>query len=161
MDAKVYSYEPQKDNYELMKENVCLNNLNKQITLFRYGIGATKGQKELFLSEDNTGAHSFYTGKKPKRENVDVITLKDVLCENEIVMCDFLKMDCEGAEFEILCSTDEETLKRIKTISLEFHESYGGGSAEELRVFLEKNGFQCFVDVKAPGLGYIYAEARE
>ena len=35
--------------------------------------------------------------------------------------CDFLKIDCEGAEYQIFANMTDETLKKIKRIAAEFH----------------------------------------
>jgi hypothetical protein len=37
---------------------------------------------------------------------------------------DFLKIDCEGGEWDILSNLSDQELKRIKIISLEYHNQY-------------------------------------
>jgi hypothetical protein len=48
--------------------------------------------------------------------------LKGILDRYELDWIDFLKMDCEGAEYPILFNAEKSTLDRIGTISLEFHD---------------------------------------
>ena len=55
----------------------------------------------------------------------------------------FLKIDCEGAEYDILKNLDEnDLLKFVDVIILEFH----NGNLEFLTNILNKNKFFCFAD---------------
>ncbi len=50
-----------------------------------------------------------------------------------------LKMDCEGAEFEILESSTKEDFARIDTVFLEYHGEVG--EPEHLNAMLEEYGY--------------------
>ncbi|MCU0642143.1 MAG: FkbM family methyltransferase [archaeon] len=156
--VKVYSYEPFEENFLMLKENIALNHLENQIKPFKLGIGGKKGARTLHLDEANTGGHSMYSGGS-REVKINLVTLTDVFRQNKIKECDFLKVDCEGAEYEIFYSTSPSVLKKIKTISLEFHEEHGAGKAVELAKFLWKHGFK--VHVVGRGLGFIYAEKKQ
>jgi hypothetical protein len=39
--------------------------------------------------------------------------------------CDLLKLDCEGAEFDIIAAADYAVLRRAQRIILEFHRTAG------------------------------------
>ena len=52
---------------------------------------------------------------------VRAATLAEVLSEGGIDRVDFLKMDCEGSEFDILLGAPDALLRRVHTISLEYH----------------------------------------
>jgi hypothetical protein len=51
-----------------------------------------------------------------------------------------LKVDVEGSEFGIFSTASPETLQRIKTIAMEYHET-GCGQGCELAGLLETAGF--------------------
>ena len=140
-NVKIYSYEPFEKNFNLLKRNISLNNLDN-IYVFKQGIAGEKGRKELFISEENTGGHSFYA-KGNKKVIIETITLKDVFEKNKIGACDFLKIDCEGAEYEILYNTPLKYLEKIKSITLEYHKN---GNVDELQRFLEKARFNIEID---------------
>jgi hypothetical protein len=45
-----------------------------------------------------------------------------VLTELNIDKIDFLKIDCEGAEYEIIAQSSDDSLKKASIISMEFHD---------------------------------------
>ncbi len=153
-NVKVYSYEPFKDNFNLLKKNIELNNLGGKIFPFNLGVSKTKGEREFTIAENNTGGHGFHT-VGDKKIKVKTISLKDIFVNNGIKECDFLKMDCEGAEYEIICNSQKKYLKKIKSITMEYHEN---GDIIALKKFLEKNGFK--VSLVELGEGMLYAENK-
>ena len=118
--VKVYAYEPFKDNYSILIKNASINNLPNQINSFQMGVADKKGTRKLFIDSENSGGHTMYGNGE--EISIKVCTLNDIFDKNKITSCDFLKIDCEGAEFEILYSTPQSVFNKIKTISLEFHE---------------------------------------
>ena len=150
---KVYSYEPFLPNYTLFEKNIKLNNLSKQIFPFNKGVGKKNEMRSFTISDKNTGGHGFYCTDSSKKIQIKTISLKEVFEENKIKKCDFLKMDCEGAEYEILFNTPDNYLKKIKSITMEYHDN---GNVAELKKFLEKKGFKVSVVGDADGLLYAY-----
>jgi len=50
-------------------------------------------------------------------------------------------MDCEGAEHDIFDESANAWLKRVKRISMEYHEDPSGGLGD-IEALLRKNGFE-------------------
>ena len=50
-------------------------------------------------------------------------------------------MDCEGAEFEIILGLTDETLKKIKKMSIEVHGMRKEFAVEDLMKFLQQHNF--------------------
>ncbi|MDP3790211.1 MAG: FkbM family methyltransferase, partial [Candidatus Omnitrophota bacterium] len=120
------------------EENVRLNNADKNIHIFNRGVSGKRGARRLFIDHNNPGGHSMFNGSGGFIE-IDTVSLSDIFDDNGLSHCDFLKMDCEGAEYEILYNTPLEYLKRIKSISMEYHDN---GDISGLASFLEENGFK-------------------
>jgi len=153
----VYAYEPMVDNFNLLRENIKLNKLEKNIFPFNLAVGARKEKRKLYLG--GSPFHSFYPinkspfnrlygnyfkEKNQKYTEVNSISLKDIFKENKIDQCDILKMDCEGAEFEILYNLPDEYFKKIKKIRLEYHNHLANkkNRGDYLIKFLEQKGFK-------------------
>jgi uncharacterized protein (UPF0335 family) len=78
-------------------------------------------------------------------------TLGKIIEKNRIGRVDLLKLDCEGAEYEILFGMRKNMLSRIERIVMEHHD-IGRFSAKDMERFLQKNGY----DVTTSG-SYLYA----
>ncbi|MBN1105220.1 MAG: FkbM family methyltransferase [Deltaproteobacteria bacterium] len=111
------------------------------------------------LGESQSGNHSMF-GSGNRKALIDVVSPEDVFTENAISSCEVLKMDCEGAEFEILYSTPTGVYNLIQTIALEVHASRAVANVIELKKFLGDKGFMTGISKVNNGYGYIYASKR-
>lgn len=112
---EVYAYEPNEDNYKLLVENT---KDFKNVHTFNEAVSGDGKDRDFYVKSDSL-LHSFYpTSNKDykviKKVNIKTTTLTDIL--NKIGRCDFIKLDCEGAEQEILLNTD---VSKIKNISMQ------------------------------------------
>src|SRR3989344_1810380 len=118
-NSSIFSFEPSPENYFQLNKNIALNRLTN-VHSFQKAVAAHSGRAPFYYDRFNNAAHSIVKETKDFID-VDCTTLKDILLEFKIEYCDFLKVDCEGAEYEILFNTPAEILKRIKRIALEYH----------------------------------------
>jgi FkbM family methyltransferase len=139
----IYAYEPAPKSYELLLENVRLNGLEEKVRVFPLGVAGARGRRRLVLG-NGSPSHSLYS-RDVRRGcwEIDCVTLRDVFDANRIQHCDILKIDAEGAEFEILYGTPIEYLRRIREIRMEYHHvgepSY---DLQSLLRFLAKHNFR-------------------
>ena len=153
---KVYAIEPVLENFKILESNIQINKI-KNITPVNKAISGTTGERDMFLDETNPGGHSFYPSSvRPKKRKVLAISLKDFFIQNNISGIDFLKMDCEGAEYEIFFNCPDEILFKIKKISLEYHDIDKTRNLFSLREFLERKGFK--VKILSKNKYQIYAK---
>jgi len=76
------------------------------------------------------------------RIRVSAVTIPEIFAENGLERCDLLKMDCEGAEYDIIYNCPSEVLGRIERIAMEVHGGPGAGqNIDALEVFLRESGF--------------------
>jgi FkbM family methyltransferase len=154
----VYAYEPESENFDLLEHNIRLNR-SRNIKAFCFGLSGKSEKRKLFLSSRRKTAHGFYVDSEDSVE-IQCVTLKDVFDANGLAQIDFLKLDCEGAEYEILLGTPRDYLSRIRRISLEFHDGVMGHKHRELRDFLEKEFSLRESREKHTNLGFVYATNR-
>lgn len=72
------------------------------------------------------------------------MTLDDLILEHSIEQIDFLKIDAERSEREILFSIAPQTWPKIRQVVVEVHE--GEGASKEIEELLCKQGFEVSVD---------------
>lgn len=118
VNGKIYSYEPIKENYELLAYNLSINNI-KNTTIFQKAVTDKSGSVRIFLNSDSA-AHSVFS-KSDRYTDTESVSLKEIFDSNKIEKCDVLKLDCEGSEYMILNSLPESYFKRIQKIVMEYH----------------------------------------
>lgn len=139
--GKIYSIEPHKESFEILKKNLLLNDFTN-VNTFNVAITKSTGKTQLYIDKDNQiGNTTIKNDNSNESEHVDAFSLRDFVSNNNIEKIDFLKVDCEGAEFEIFLNLEKELLKKIKIVSAEIHEYDKTNSISELKEFFEKNGF--------------------
>jgi FkbM family methyltransferase len=123
-NSKIFAYEPHPINYQNLIEGIKANNITNIYPFNLAVFSKSDLDVKIHLHENNTSASSVfrYLPKDPY-VIVKTISLEDILKQNNISYIDFLKIDCEGAEFDILENTKmfyhEEIL--IENMFIEFH----------------------------------------
>lgn len=98
----VFAFEPDPDNYRLLRANAELNGLEHCITAVEAALSDVEGEGRLFLSEDNLGDHQVYSGDE-QRSSVPI-----TLCEGSEYLAertqrvDLLKVDTQGSEYQVI-----------------------------------------------------------
>jgi FkbM family methyltransferase len=156
--AQIFSYEPIPSSFAVLAKNVHANNLEDLVAIFNMGVAGTAGDKEINISSSSTD-NSFYTeigSIMTGKLTISCTTLTDILSNNNIAEIALLKLDCEGAEFEILMSSSKETLQRVKEMRMEYHNINDQKNIAVLTEFLENSGFICKEQSLSnnPNIGY-------
>lgn len=157
--GRVFAFEPDRENHELAVRNAALNGLTN-VVVERAAVSGTPGTLRLFKGAE-VSLHSTLASRHDdptQGEEVVAVTLKQIFDRHNITRCDFLKMNCEGAEYDILYKTPPEYLRRIDRIALEYHATEDKTRvARELAGFLVSNGIDIFEFTDFVGLdcGYI------
>jgi FkbM family methyltransferase len=141
-DSMIYCYEPHPENYSLLKENIMMNNFENTISCYQKAVTGKSGKINLKIySGNNTGLHKTTHNSTELGFVVDGVTLQEIFKSNNITKCDFLKIDCEGAEEDIILNTPPEILKQILYISMELHfnDSFSGLIKRGMSKYLFKN----------------------
>ena len=157
----IYGFEPFVPTYKQARVNFEINKeLSKKITPYNFGLGAKNKTLSIHYNPALPGAMSTvvdYFHNAPDVETVAIRNAAEVLAplfsaHDEKIL---LKIDCEGAETEILSVLSKSNLlKKVHAIALEWHFH----SPTDLTDLLVNNGFFLFVNHNIPNkLGMIYA----
>ena len=149
--ARVLCFEPLRENVELLNENARLNGYERRIISHCLAAAGRHGTVELFVEKGNTGGSTRFPAIHPGWRNnervrsitVPCVTLHGIFQRADLKVCDCLKMDCEGAEFDILESAGTDDLRRIRMLIMEYHPL---GDIQRIKAGLEGLGF--VVDVR-------------
>jgi FkbM family methyltransferase len=121
-NAVVHAFEPEPGNCDVLEANA---RQLPRIQVHRFALGADDGELALFDSDDsaNLGGFSIHgAGTNPARsKTVPVRHAGRALAELGIRKVDVLKIDTEGAEWEILTAMDRALLGGVRVIMGELH----------------------------------------
>jgi len=162
----VHALEPSSENFELLAKNLRDNDSDNAFA-HRLALGASNGSVRLHHAPGSVG-HSLYANPdwvgepwepRPSEapppvpyEDVTAQTLADFLDEQGIEKVAFMKMNIEGAEYDVLLGASDDTLRAIANMQVELHPE-AEGLAERLIARLRGIGFDTeFVPTDHPAV---------
>ncbi|SRX75628.1 FkbM family methyltransferase [Aequorivita antarctica] len=158
--TQVFAFEPHPSNFKILLNNVNQNNI-ENIKCFDYALGSDN-EDRILIEGNIAGGHKLsYKDVSQNAEGslkVKSVTLASMKEKLSIDKIDFVKLDCEGAEGEIIQSLGLDGLKKINKIAIEFHDNHSILSHEQILKELHNAGFK--TSLKWDGksyFGYIYA----
>jgi FkbM family methyltransferase len=99
--ALVYSFEPHPSTFQQLKNNVDLNK-RSNVKLFNIAIGAEDGN--IYLT-DNPGSSTNHIEANPNENTIEIVCRRmDNFCITNKIEPDYVKMDVEGFEFDVIKS---------------------------------------------------------
>jgi FkbM family methyltransferase len=119
-DIVIHSFEPFPDNYALFRHNLTLNAVSN-VRLHEFALSQDGKAVEMVTNPTNSGGATCNSKTLSCRPTglIPSMTLDQVFDCLNINTCKLLKIDCEGAEYEILLST--HMLSRVEHLSGEAH----------------------------------------
>lgn len=138
----VYALEPASSNYSRLVPNTSRV---KKIVPLNYACAAHDGRGSLNVSGSPDAFSLMTSSSAINQEAVDVISLATLFERFRIDRCDYLKLDCEGAEFEMILEADSSLLNRVQRIVMEYHDHLSNKySHVDLLARLKILGFQAY-----------------
>ncbi len=144
----IWQFEPQEDIFQILKRNMSINGLDKICDSYNVGLGASEGIAVIdHYSRDNTGGTSI---KMSSAGGIKVCCLDDYTFPD----IDFVKIDVEGFEYNVLTG-GENTLRQHKPIIyIEIMED----KYEKVNRLLEQYGYRMVEAITSEDFLYMYQE---
>ena len=142
--SKIFCFEPDPKIFEMLKYNLTQFNYN-DIQIFNKAVWI-KNEKLSFQTDNSLGG-KIVSNEFENSINIDAIDLSSFL--NQKV--DFLKIDIEGAEYEVIINCKDLISKNVKNIFFEWHSfSNKGQVLGSLLSFFEKSNFRYHLKEASP-----------
>jgi FkbM family methyltransferase len=160
--VKVLAIEPSPRSFAFLQANVARNRLGN-VTLVQCACGGGCGEAQLYSRgssvADTLYRHDLLGSEFRPLSKTPVLGLDELFVSYNVGRCDFLKLDCEGAEYDILLNASEHTLRRIDRIALEYHQGLNEHTSGELVDFLKCCGLEVNrMPPRDKESGYMYAK---
>jgi FkbM family methyltransferase len=159
LGKKVHSFEPQSYVYNQLCANVLLNNLSDVIESYKVGLGAEEENKQMWNIEHENwvgdGMHNWggrgiiQDNLDPERANNNEYREEDVikvvaLDSLNISKCDFMKIDVQGYEHNLLIGAENLINNNKPIIFLENHSEKDDANAPKTKQHLIDLGYEFY-----------------
>lgn len=118
-DCAILAFEPDEDAFACLEENVKVNGL-KSVDINKRAVSKSDGRIDFWYAGNNPGAlGNTIRGTTPRQtRSAEAVRLSNYI-DREV---DFLKLDVEGAELEVIGEMNEAgKLRRVKQMIIEYH----------------------------------------
>ncbi len=134
--SKIFCFEPLKKNIQALRERF---GQNPNVVIEEFALDKSSGKSLIHFSDKNTKLASLYdrkidfAGKANDRvEEIKTVSLSDFCSQQDIQRIDYLKLDTEGSELDVLAGARELVAdKKITIIQFEF----GGANIDSRTYF--------------------------
>jgi len=134
--GRIIAVEPVIESAAMIEINKLLNRLTN-IEVVQVALGSSEAEVEINLAGNFS---SLYWKNEGPVQKVRQTSLARLMEERRIEHIDLLKMDCEGAEWEILPNSSE-ILPQVRQICMEFH-PMNGWTGDKLATYLRNAGYK-------------------
>jgi len=148
----VYCFEPNTEAFDVLETNIVENALSNRVTAIQKAVTG-RAHQSVYVPKASSPYNAAVVTKAASDVELEAVsgtTLCDIIETYGLMHIDLLKLDCEGAEYEILLETPADILMKIQRIRMELHPSRKHSRAEVLGR-LQDLGFSC---VKNTGMIY-------
>lgn len=160
--TRVLAFEPFPESFSLLRENAEVNRA-MNLAIFQEAVSYEEGTLSLDLAGGEPlqiQSRNAPVTKPDSQIGVKARSLAGILQHAGENGCDLLKLDCEGAEYDILMNSPADVLCKIQRIVMEYHDGVTQHSHADLAAFLRDRGYkvETFDNPVHAELGYLRAE---
>lgn len=131
---KVLCYEPNKSAFNCLSKNYQNNN---SVFLNNLAVSTNNDKLRLYLDVNNTLVSS---AKRNTSDfyDVDSITLKQILTQNNLEKVDLIKIDIEGMEYELIGHMEDDVFDKVNSFIIEYHDVESMDKSTGVKTLSEK-----------------------
>ena len=143
--CQIISFEPIPQTYFFFRYNMYLNNITVikkwergtntgGIMPINQAVGALQEVKEITYPANQSQLAALSDSPDGHKINITVASFNDIIRRYDIGVIDFLKIDCEGCEFDVIPSIQERFVdkNKIRFVGAEIHQSLMDPSSKPL-----------------------------
>ncbi|CCB90872.1 putative methyltransferase, FkbM family [Waddlia chondrophila 2032/99] len=144
---KIYAIEPLSGNYQSIKENIQLNGFDQVIPL-KIAVSDREGDVPFHILNEESGSsgsqiiepvkESGESFKPVKEEMIHCVTV-DNLCKRFNIRCDYLKIDIDGREWQVLKGAEKSLESSVQSVLVELNPFYV--ALDSVHAWMKDRGF--------------------
>lgn len=157
--GKVYAFEPNPDHLRKLKRNILLNNFHN-IQAFKFALSNKKGVVKFYVAGSGSSLvkneAEMHIGKEIKPIKIKAVTLNDFIKKEKIKHIDFIKIDAEGWDLQVLKGASNVLKKKdapdIMVEVMDEQLKRAGSSANDLIRYMKSYAYVPYIFTRS-GLG--------
>jgi len=144
---KIYAIEPTSEHVEVINTMLDYNKMHDKVTVIQKAVSDKDGKATFYRSSKNSTANSlssYVSQFNEPTEEVETVRMDTLFTQNKIEHVDFMKLDVEGAELDILCGEGfANVADKIDSMLIEYH-VWTGRNPSQVPTTLADYGFEVF-----------------
>lgn len=149
--GKVYAFEANPANYELLVKNIGANGLERSVVTTHAVVSDIEARFEMRLSDNANSSTYYFLPTEAKEQDLPCVHIDSWLASRtDIARVSLIKIDVEGAEMCVLTSCLSTIQKDLPVLYIEINKSAlerFGTSANDIEELLTKLGYHLFRNV--------------
>jgi len=142
--AKIACYEPSPTSAAYLRANITANHLDQRVEAHQAAVASESGSVHLYSDGDASGQATTVDPALGSGGGSQTVTVCQAVAFETAVRIagnvDLVKLDCEGAEYDIVLNSDPLCWQYVSCVLLEYH-PVAGHSWEELADHFGEMGF--------------------
>ena len=125
-NLKLLAFEPDPENFKLLRANLILNDLEEKTVAENFGLGVEKSEQVMYRMPKNPGSNGMYTNlflEDAPTEMIKIIQLDKYFAEKNLAAADikYIWIDTEGFEPQVLLGMKNLLTENPAPIFMEFN----------------------------------------
>lgn len=157
----VLGLEPFRESFELARLNIESNGFSGKVIPLNLALASCQGEAKLYVASNNLLANSIQptalvtpSDRFDSSVGIETTTIPELVKEYGLDRIDYLKMNCEGCEYDVMRNLQPDLFDAIGEIFLQFH-----SGPQDLPNILKKRGFE--VDLSGKLEGFLRARRNK
>lgn len=117
--GKVIAFEPVQFFYDKLNSNLSLNNF-KNVQTIKKGVGSVATKVPIYLDGGCPSVISTFRDENGATELIEIEPLDDIVKNENIVDIEFIKIDVEGFEFDVLKGARQTIINHKPVLCIEY-----------------------------------------
>lgn len=145
--SKIYAFEPTQKTFQLLQKNIRINKLDDVVVAMNVALGAKNSKVNMIVNGQDAGSNRV---EENVNGNIAMSTIDDLRLEEPI---DFMKIDVEGYEYEVLKGAERTIAKDRPHIFIEIFDI----NYNKVHQLLSRFGYECIERIEQD---YLYAPIK-
>ncbi len=136
--ASVWTYEASPSTAKFTRRNIAQNSLEGRVTVNNVAVSSTAGVLEFADNAGGSGLNGITAPEGTRTIQIPATTFAEAVAAADRAI-ELVKIDTEGAEYDIVLGSDPAAWSTVQRVVMEFHD-VPGHSADELLAFFAEVG---------------------